>query len=326
MKKILSILVVLTMVLSALVLSGCGAKAEEVKLGLGVSASVSATDATADKDGQGQATFTVAAVLVDGEGKVVKAVIDCADNKVGFTAEGKAVSNDTFTTKYEAGTNYNMVAYGGAKLEWFEQADVFCNVIVGKTASEIKALVAADAKGTEEVLNAGCTIYVSDFVKAVEKAIANATVAGATAEDTLKLGVATAQTIADATEDKNGSNKVATNFFAAAVDAEGKVVAASTDCAEVTFTFDVKGVSTFDASQEVLTKKEKGTNYNMVAYGGAKLEWFEQVAIFDAACVGKTVAEIEGMMLDTNYGGEELQTAGCTILVDGFMKAVSKIG
>ena len=326
MKKILSILVVLTMVLSALVLSGCGAKAEEVKLGLGVSSSVSATDATEDKAGQGQATFTVAAVFVDGDGKVVKAVIDCADNKVGYTADGKAVSNETFTTKYEAGTNYNMVAYGGAKLEWFEQADVFCNLITGKTASEIEALVAADAKGTEEVLNAGCTIYVSDFVKAVVKAIENATVTGATADDALKLGVATTQTVADATEDKNGSNKVATNFFAAAVDAEGKVVAASTDCAEVTFTFDVKGVSTFDAAKEVLTKKETGTNYNMVAYGGAKLEWFEQAAAFDATCVGKTVAEIKGLMLDTNYGGEELQTAGCTILVDGFIKAVSKIG
>jgi hypothetical protein len=40
---------------------------------------------------------------------------------------------------------------------------------VGKTATEIKALCAADNYGTDEVKNAGCTILVNGFVKAAAK-------------------------------------------------------------------------------------------------------------------------------------------------------------
>lgn len=324
MKKILSVLMVALVVLSAFV--GCKQEEPALKLGLGVYASASATDATEDKAGQGQATFTAAVVLVDDAGKVVKAFIDCADNKVNYTADGKAVANDSFKTKYEAGNGYNMVAYGGATKEWFEQADVFCSVIVGKTASEIKALVVEGDKGTDEVINAGCTIMIAEFANAVEKAINNAVASNATKNDTLKLGVSTTQTTADATEDKAGSNKVETTFFAAAVNAEGKVVAASSDCVEVTFGFDTAGKSTFDATKETLTKKEKGDAYGMKAYGGSAKEWFEQAGAFDAACIGKTAGEIEALMGADQKGSADLQAAGCTIAIGGFIKAAAKIG
>ena len=70
----------------------------------------------------------------------------------------------------------------------------------------------------------------------------------------------------------------------------------------------------------------------MSAYGtdlngdGTVKEWFEQSAAFDAACIGKTAAEIAGLMADNNYGTADLQSAGCTILVNGLVKAASKIG
>ena len=70
----------------------------------------------------------------------------------------------------------------------------------------------------------------------------------------------------------------------------------------------------------------------MSAYGtdlngdGTVKEWFEQAAAFDAACIGKTAAEIASLMADNNYGVADLQSAGCTILVTGFVKAASKIG
>ena len=324
MKRIISILMVSLMVLSLFVFTGCKEE-PKLKIGLGVHTSVSATDATEDKDGQGQATITAAAVLVDADGKIVKAFIDCADNKVGYTADGTAVSNSEFKTKYESGVDYNMVQYGGAKKEWFEQADAFCALIVGKTAAEVKALVAADYKGTEEVVNAGCTIYVSDFATAVEEAIANAIDSDATANDTLKLGVSTTQTVTDATEEKDGSNKVETTLFAAAVNTDGAIVAASSDCVEVTFTFDNTGASTFDASKGVLSKKEKGDNYGMKAHGGANKEWHEQAAAFDAACIGKKPADVAGLMNDQYKGNADVQAAGCTIYVSGFVKAASKL-
>jgi hypothetical protein len=339
MKKILSILICVTLLLSTVLLFGCGDKENDpeetstpsveepaLKLGLGVYTTVSATDATADKNGNGQATTTAAAVLVDKDGKIVKAFVDCADNKVAYTAEGKAVSNESFKTKYELGNDYNMKTYGGSAKEWYEQADAFCALIVGKTATEVKALVADGNKGTQEVINAGCTIYVAEFANAIEKAINNAADSKATKNDTLKLGVSTNQSISDATEDKAGSNQVETTFFAAAVNAEGKVVAATSDCVQVKFTFDNKGASTFDATKAVSSKKELGDKYNMKTYGGAAKEWFEQAAAFDAACIGKTVTEIKALMGADNKGVADIQSAGCTILIDGFVKAASKIG
>ena len=327
MKKILSILLGSVMVLSVFAFAGCTDNgADPLKLGLGVYTEANATDATADKAGQGQATITAAAVLVDDEGKIVKASIDCADNKVTYTAEGTAVAVESFKTKYEMGKDYNMVAYGGATKEWFEQADAFFALIEGKTAAEVAALVTADETGTDDVINAGCTITIAEFVKAVEKAVANATASDATKDDTLKLGVSTAQTPTNASEDKNGSNKVETTFFAAAVNAEGKVVAASSDCVEVTFGFDTTGKSTFDATKTILSKKEQGDNYGMKAYGGSAKEWFEQAAAFDAACIGKTATEIAGLMGSDSKGTADLQSAGCTITINGFVKAASKIG
>ena len=62
----------------------------------------------------------------------------------------------------------------------------------------------------------------------------------------------------------------------------------------------------------------------MVAYGGATKEWFEQADAFDAACVGKTTAEIAGLAADDGKGNADLQAAGCTITVTGFVKAATK--
>ncbi len=308
---------------SSLSLVACNRASDKktLKLGLGVDVAVKATDATADKNGQGQATVTVAAVLVDEAGKIVEAFIDCADSTVEYTSGGKAVVKESFATKYEQGDAYGMVAYGGAKQEWYKQADAFCSLIVGKTAAEVKALVGAEQKGTQDVIDAGCTIVVADFARAVEKAVANATASEATEKDTVRLGVSTAQTAKDATEDTAGQNKIETVLFAAAVDAEGKVTAAATDSVEVAFTFDAAGKSTFDATKPVATKREQGDAYGMVAYGGAKQEWYKQADVFSASCVGKIPSEITVLA-----GSSDLQTAGCTIAVDGFVKAAAKIG
>ena len=44
-------------------------------------------------------------------------------------------------------------------------------IAVGKTSSEISKLATDDGKGTDEVQNAGCTIAISDLVKALVKSI-----------------------------------------------------------------------------------------------------------------------------------------------------------
>lgn len=326
MKKTLALVMCLALAMSAL-LVGCGEKkAATLKFGMGVYASVPAvTDATADKEGSGKLDVTVAAVTVDADGKIVACALDTASNTVNFTTEGKAVAKTEFKTKYELGKDYNMVTYGGAKKEWYEQADAFEAFVAGKTLDEVKALVAEGNKGTQDVVNAGCTIMIHEFVGAIEKAYNAAKESNVTAENTLKVTAATEQTCTDATADKDGSNKVSTTFFAAAVDAEGKVVAAASDCVELAFTFTTKGASTLNTSKAVVSKKEAGTDYGMVAFGNAKKEWFEQAAAFDAACVGKTATEIAALIGNDGKAVADVQAAGCTIYVSGFVKAASKI-
>lgn len=325
MKKFLAISFCVLMVVSTLLMGGCAKEPETLKFGSGIYVGApAATDATADKDGTGSIDATVAAVTVDADGKIVACALDTMSSSIKFTAAGKAVANEAFKTKYELGKDYGMVAYGGAAKEWFEQADAFESVVAGKTLDEVKALVAEEGKGSEDVITAGCTIAISEFVGAIEKAYAAAD-AEVAADAALKVTVATEQTCTDATAEKDGSNKVANYFYAAALDADGKVLAGTSDCVEVSFTFDAKGKSTLDTTKAVKTKKEQGSDYGMVAYGGATKEWFEQAAAFDAACVGKTGEEIAKLQGEDGKGVEDLQTAGCTIYVTGFVKAASKI-
>ena len=327
MKKLICVLLSILMLLSAATFVGCDQKEATLKFGVGVyTATPSVADATEDKNGQGKVAITVAAITVDADGKVVACQLDTTENTVEYTFEGKAVANDAFKTKYEQGKDYNMVTYGGAAKEWFEQADAFETVVVGKTLSEIKALVAEGNKGTSDVVTAGCTIMIHEFVGAIEKAFANLADSTATASSALKLGMHTEQSTADATEEKDGSNQIETTVFAAAVDTDGKVLVASSDCVQVKFTFNAAGASTFDTTKAVASKREQGANYGMVAYGNAAKEWFEQADAFNALCVGKTAAEIKALCAADNYGTDEVKTAGCTILVNGFVKAAAKIG
>ncbi len=330
MKKLICVLLSVLMLLSVGVLASCDkepATEPTLKMGLGVYVGTPSTsDATEEKGGHGKVAITAAVITVDADGKVVACQLDTTENTVQYTFEGKAVANDGFKTKYEQGKDYNMVTYGNATKEWFEQADAFETVVVGKTLSEIKALVAEGNKGNGDVVAAGCTIMINEFVGAIEKAFANLADSTATASSAIKLGMSTEQSTSDATEEKEGYNQVETTVFAAAVDAEGKVLVAASDCVQVKFTFDATGASTLDTTKAVASKREQGTNYGMVAWGGAAKEWFEQADAFNALCVGKTATEIKALCAADNYGTEEVKTAGCTILVNGLTKAAAKIG
>ena len=327
MKKLICVLLSILMLATAVAFVGCDKAPETLKMGLGVyTATPTTADAVDDKPGQGKVAITAAVITVDAEGKVAACQLDTADLTVKFTADGKAVANDGFKTKYEQGKDYNMVAYGGAAKEWFEQADAFEAFVIGKTLTEIKALVAEGNKGNADVIGAGCTIMIHEFVGAIEKAFANLADSAATADSTLKLGMNVEQTTADATEEKDGYNQVETTVFAAAVDANGKVVAATTDCVQVKFTFNPSGAATLDTTKAVASKRQQGADYNMVAWGGAAKEWFEQADAFAALCVAKTATEIAALAAADNYGTDDVKNAGCTILVNGFVKAAVKIG
>ncbi len=335
MKRLLSI--VLAFVLVASLFAGCGA-AKTVKFGLGVYAYTDeATNATEEADGEGGVVVTAAAVMVDADGKIVKCVIDTVDYTANWTLAGEDITNENdedIKTKYELGANYGMAAYGndvngdGKVLEWYEQIDAFCKVVEGKTIDEVKAMVVNGYQGNEEVMNAGCTMGIADYVKALEKAVANAKDSGATAKDTLNVALVSADEGKGATEEAEGSVSLDVSIVGAAV-ANGKVSAMVNDAVSVSLGFNTKGEATYTASADVKTKAELGANYNMAAYGadlngdGKVLEWNEQAAIFDAECLGKTASEISALVVE-GYGVESLQTAGCTIGISDLVKAAVK--
>ena len=335
MKKSICLVLSVLLILSMAMMSGCGAQA--LKIGVGVHAVVSEVkDASADANGSATIDETVAAVLIDESGKIVSATIDVLSATAAFTAEGKFVPATEFVTKREAGDDYNMVEYGGAKSEWYVQADAFCKLLIGKTADEAKALVAENAKGTDEVINAGCTIYVSDFALAVDKAIANAKECDAKAADTLKIGINAAQgsSSKDAAEDADGANNIVADVAAVALGADGKTTATMTDCADVTIAFDNAGKCKTEKGTIIITKRAQRDSYGMAAgfsagYAqdlngdGKVLEWYQQADAMDATLTGKTADEI-GAAVVNGYGTDDIQSAGCTVAIAGAVKALVK--
>ncbi len=141
--------------------------------------SVENTDATEEKEGSVEFEETIVAAVTDKDGKVVVAKTDCAVVTVTFDTKGVATVDTAaeIKTKLDLGTDYNMAAYGkkhdgsdGAVKEWFEQAAAFDAALVGKTASEFASLADADGYGTGDLATAGCTIGISDMIKAADKA------------------------------------------------------------------------------------------------------------------------------------------------------------
>ena len=103
------------------------------------------------------------------------------------------------------------------------------------------------------------------------------------------------------------------------------MVAALSDCVEVSFTFDANGKSTF-AAKTVSSKRELGDAYGMKgAPYGSDREWYEHANAFDKTCIGKSASEIAALIGNDGKGNADVQAAGCTIYVTGFVKAASKI-
>ena len=149
---------------------------------------------------------------------------------------------------------------------------------------------------------------------------------------TLKFGlgvVANYGSSTDADGETNGAGEFNTTAVAVLLDDAGKIVAIDLDTAQIKPSWTSAGK--FIATTELRTKYEKGTDYNMAAFGtkhdgseGKPLEWFEQADAFMATAKGKTLAEVKALMGEDTYAIGELATAGCTIHVADFVVALEK--
>ena len=341
MKKILAIALCLCMVLCAVACGG--AKEAEYKLGMGIVVNMDSS-----KTGNAQVDATVATVVTDAEGKIVLCRIDVAQNKMAV-ADGAVDTAKTFQTKMELGDAYGMAPVGidndgnGVCKEWYEQAKAFEAYVVGKTGTEVAALETQEAGGHQiavdkALLDAGCSMQITDFMAAVAKACADEQGMSFKTAATFTLGVAAKTTAAEstaATAEAEGVVKMYTDF-AAAVIADGKIIATLNDAIQPQIKINAAGEIVEKSFTE--TKRNLKEGYNMATYGasmdnngdGQVLEWYVQSQAFSNYVVGKTGAEVASMQTKTLENGyqisadDALLTAGCTIQITGICAVVAQ--
>ncbi len=326
MKKIVSFLLISAVFLCSLTFlvyydKGADADADvdvikDYKIGLGIYADVTAVDADGEVDGKVLAEYTFAALIIDEGGRVVDCELDASTyGDIAVASEGVTSVAKPIATKVTLGD-----AYGMSKTkEWYVQADNFENTVKGKTLDEIKNLMLTSGenagKGTEDVINAGCTIYVSGFVRAIEKAFLN-TKDVKLSETDVQLGVVVNSSGTNADGETNGSAKFGA-VVTAAVKNDGKVVSCLTDESEIKLELTSSG-SIEGKQDSYKTKRELGNDYGMSKSG--MTEWYVQVDALDKACEGKTAEQIAALAVG-GYGDEDIQAAGCTIYIGDLIKA-----
>ena len=177
MKKVLALVLALALLFA---FTGCGATS--VKTGLASLTTIpKSTDLAADANGFAQVDTIMAAVTVDGSGKVLSVNIDSSQVKVEFDKDGKIVTDKTkeMPTKKELGSAYGMKKASALGRDWHEEIADLEKWMVGKTADQISNMKVKEVDGTpgipaETDLTSKVTISVGDFQKVVVKAIVNA--------------------------------------------------------------------------------------------------------------------------------------------------------
>ena len=312
MKKVLALVMVLALALS---FTACGGSAKKVKTGIAIVSSLSGTNASADETGLAQVDSTVAAVTVDEDGKIVSCKIDVAQNKVPVNADGSFDTSLTFKSKQELGTDYGMTPASAIGKEWNEQADAFAAYVVGKTAAPDVADLAAS-----------CTMNVVDIKAAIVEACNNAQDLGATAEDTLGLGLSTEMSSSKLpTADEAGLVQTDTTYAAVTYDKDGKVTSTLLNCTQAKFDVTTDGTVT-PKSETIVPKMEQGDDYGMRAASPIGKEWNEQANAFAAYLTGKTAAEVSAIGVTGEHSAPDVAdlAASCTMNVVGFIDAVSR--
>ena len=303
-----------------------------------------------------QINATVASVVRDANGKIVKCRIDVAQNTVDFV-NGNVDTAKVYETKMELGTRYGMGQSSitdankwmdnngdGKVYEWDVQAKAFETYVTGKTVAGVEAIgisntpvnghyITTDA----ELLSAGCTIQIGEFKEAVIKACNDKhSTTFKTSETSFKLGVA-ATSFDDGSAD--GTIKVYTDFATSVVGANGKILASLNDAIQPTMTYANGAVTetsytdtkrclegAYGMGQTSITDANKWMDNDG---NGKVLEWYLQSEAFSNHVVGMTASQVKNMETATVNGhkittDKDLLDAGCSIQITAIKAVVAK--
>ncbi len=271
---------------------------------------------------------TVVAVLVDDGGVIQDCIIDGISAQIALDATGTITSDIAKApqTKNELGSNYGMVQYGGAKYEWYQQAQALADFATGKTVAELKngAIDETGKAPANSDLASTATIYLGGYVSAIEKAVNNAKHQGAQAGDSLKLTtISSFSSSTSATADKPGNAQLDSDF-AALTEKDGVITSCYIDSLQAKVAFDTAGTITTDLSSAFKTKNELAESYGMVAWGGAKYEWYQQAESFCQYVTGKTAAQVAGIAVSEGKPSDADLATSVTISIAPFQALIAK--
>lgn len=310
MKKIVCFLFCLAMLMP--LLSSC--KVSNLSLGLGVVVSPSSSKA--------EISVTVAAVTLKANGRIVDCEIDTLSTSASV-ANGELALPSAYKTKGELGDAYNMLLYGNARAEWYEQRDAFCDFARGKTLEQIRTAINTAGNAIDPGLASTCTINVDEFLKALVRACKDAKETSAKKDDELVLAFYTKDGGSALSAD-GGKYAIVCNVGAFTV-REDKITAARIDTADVSVALKADGTPT-STQQTQLTKRQKGDGYGMLGnpYGSSLAEWHTQVDAFEIYVCGKTEAQILGIEGTDGKATDDALKAFCTIAISDFCRLVDR--
>ena len=145
--------------------SAGSASTEGWKAGLAVVSESEAGDAG------GEVSTIAAAVLLDGEGRILHTVVDELETQVSAAEGGLTLPDDLRTKRQKGDGDYPLAAVSEIGKGWADQADALAKHLEGMTASEVAALKTDDeGRAADPDLLAGCTIRIDGYRDAIAKA------------------------------------------------------------------------------------------------------------------------------------------------------------
>ena len=303
----------------------------EIKTGVFVGVTMKNTDYSgAVVDGMVEYDVTVAAVTVDENGVILSCRLDSIGTSLAF--EGGALGIDPkdhppILSKNELGDSYGMKGSSGIGAEWYQQAQALCDYAVGKTVEELRSgAVNESGYAADADLATSATIKLGGYVSAIEGAVANAKPLGAQAGDELRL--AAISSFVDSTnpaDGKDGNAQLNVDVVALTMNGE-TITSCQIDSIQAKVAFNAAGTVTSDLTAPVQSKNQLGDAYNMVAWGSATYEWYQQAENFSAYVTGKTAADVAGIAIAESTKpaeGTDL-AATVTISIIGFQNLIAK--
>lgn len=318
--------------------------------------------AMAGEDNPNTIEVSTAAVILNGENKIVSSYFDVLQapftitpetntetKKVTYTLALDQTKNSTkqagdkvIETKQELKDRYGMSAIG--KTEWNKQANAFSAYINGKTIEEAASANYKNThNGSGTVVIEGCTMSQTNFTTALKvitdtktfKAPANTVSAG--------LGYKVSAF---------SKNVLTVTIAGSATDKDGKVYETSLNAYQIPVTVDSSSVTNpkiaFDTSVKQATvsnfkdhtvASSENTYYTSVLskrelkelYGMSKApegEWYKQANSFARYATGKNVSVLQenlGKYKGTEHNKEgTVEVSGCTISMDDFATSIVK--